>query len=223
MRMRTVALAAALVALAAAARGNERWPGGGETHHDAEIVDDAGAFARPRRGRHDPVPNFGVIWEKKLTRSGQPRSPEGWTWLRRQGVRSIVNFRTENDVDYAGVGFEHVLWLPFEASKPPKDADAERFLALVRDPDNWPAHIHCKGGRDRTGLMAALVRYAIDGWPVERALAEARSYRGGANLAPHYVAWLRRWAAGHEPGSHRLATGKAAEPVVGMPPASTVR
>ena len=114
MRMRTVALAAALVALAAAARGNERWPGGGETHHDAEIVDDAGAFARPRRGRHDPVPNFGVIWEKKLTRSGQPRSPEGWTWL-------------------------------------------------------------------------------------------------------------RRWAAGHEPGSHRLATGKAAEPVVGMPPASTVR
>ena len=175
MRVRTVALAAALVALAAAAHGNERRPGGGETHHDEEIVDDAGAFARPRRGRHDPVPNFGVIWERTLTRSGQPRSPEGWTWLRRQGVRSIVNFRTENDVDYAGVGFEHVLWLPFEASKPPKDADAERFLALVRDPDNWPAHIHCKGGRDRTGLMAALVRYAIDA---------SRACAGGGEVVP---------------------------------------
>src|SRR5438552_13055490 len=117
----------------------------------------------------------------------------------------MVTSSTENDVDYAGVGFEHVLWLPFKASKPPKDTDAERFLALVRDPHNWPVHIHCKGGRDRTGLMAALVRYAIDGWPLERALAEARSYRGGEYLTRHHVAWLRRWAADHAPGSHRLA------------------
>jgi len=52
--------------------------------------------------------------------------------------------------------------------------------------------------------MAALVRYAIDGWPLERALAEARTYRRGEDLGPPYIAWLRRWAAHHEPASHRL-------------------
>jgi len=219
MRMRTFALAAALAASAVPAIGDERGPGGGETRHGG-IPDTAGALARPR-GRRDPVPNFGVVWEKRLTRSGQPRRPEGWTWLRRQGVRSIVNFRAENDDD-AGAGFEHVLWLPVKKSRPPREADAERFLAFVRNPDNWPVHVHCKRGRDRTGVMVALVRYAIDGWPLERALAEARSYRRGADLAPYYVAWLRRWAAGHEPGSHRRATERAAEPLGGIQPASTL-
>jgi len=71
-------------------------------------------------------------------------------------------------------------------------------------------------------MMAAFVRYAIDGWPLERALAEARSYRKGSKLAPQYIAWLRRWAAGHEPGSHRRGTGQAAGPADGMPPASTL-
>src|SRR5438552_16534815 len=116
----------------------------------------------------------------------------------------MVTSSTENDVCYAGVGFEHVLWLPFKASKPPKDTDAERFLALVRDPHNWPVHIHCKGGRDRTGLMAALVRYAIDGWSIDDALAEARRYTRGKDLYARGVNWLRRWAADHEPGSHAL-------------------
>ena len=146
-----------------------------------------------------------MVWENRLTRSGQPRSEEGWRWLRRQGIKSVVNFRAEEDTDYTGLDFERVLWLPFTSHKPPTDDDAEEFLAFVRDRRNWPVHIHCKNGRGRTGVMAALVRYAIDGWPLERALAEARTYRRGEDLGPPYMAWLRRWAAHHEPASHRLA------------------
>src|SRR5205823_11523407 len=152
----------------------------------------------------EAVPNYGVVWENGLTRSGQPRSEEGWTWLRRRRVKSVVSFRVGDDVDYARLGFEHVLLLPFKARDEPKDGYAEEFLAFVGDRRNWPVHIVCKSGRDRTGVMAALVRYAIDGWPLERALAEARSYRGGEDLAPRYVAWLSHWAAAHPPGSCRL-------------------
>ena len=153
----------------------------------------------------EAVPNYGVVWENGLTRSGQPRSEEGWTWLRRRRVKSVVSFRVGDDVDYARLGFEHVLLLPFKARDEPKDGYAEKFLAFVGDRRNWPVHIVCKSGRARTGVMAALVRYAIDGWPLERALAEARSYREGEDLTRHHVAWLRRWAADHAPGSHRLA------------------
>src|SRR5262249_40578087 len=102
------------------------------------------------------VPNYGVIWQGKLTRSGQPRD-EGWTSLREQGVRSLVNFRPEEDVDYHGVSFQHILWLPFTKETPPTDGQAEQFLAFVRNWRHWPIHIHCKHGKDRTGLMAALV------------------------------------------------------------------
>jgi protein tyrosine phosphatase (PTP) superfamily phosphohydrolase (DUF442 family) len=169
-----------------------------------------GSLSLPLSGQPPPatrevpgesVPNYSVIWEGKLTRSGQPRD-EGWTWLRGQGVRSIVNFRSEEDDDYHGVRFEHTLWLPITKKNLPTDRDAEEFLAFVRDSRHWPVHIHCEEGRSRSAFMAALVRYAIDGWSLDRALAEARTYRDGKDLAPNYVAWLRRWAAGHTPGSH---------------------
>jgi len=52
--------------------------------------------------------------------------------------------------------------------------------------------------------MAALARYAIDGWPIDRAIAEARSYRRGKDLSPGQIEWLRNWAATHKPGSHKL-------------------
>jgi len=162
----------------------------------------AAASRSQQAAPRDLIPNYGVIWEGRLTRSGQPRNPEGWEWLRRRGVKSVVDFRTE--ADDTGPGFEHVLWLPFTSHDLPTDGHAEEFLAFVRDPRNWPVHIHCKRGKDRTGVMAALVRYAIDGWSLERALAESRTYlRRGKDLAPRHVAWLRRWAAGHAPGADR--------------------
>lgn len=153
--------------------------------------------------RHESIPNYGVIWEGKLTRSGEP-SAEGWAWLRRQGVRSIVDFRHKESIANRRVRFQYTLRLPFTKETPPTDDEAEEFLRFVRDRSHWPIHIHCKHGRDRTGLMAALVRYAIDGWPLQRALAEARTYTEGEALAPLFVVWLRRWADDHPRGSHRL-------------------
>lgn len=64
--------------------------------------------------------------------------------------------------------------------------------------------MHCAEGKSRAGLMAALVRYAIDGWPLEKALEEAKLYRKGKGLRPKYVQWLTQWAASHPPGSYRL-------------------
>ncbi len=153
-----------------------------------------------------PLRNYGVVWEGKLTRSGMPKifsqDDGAWSWLRRRGVRSVVTFRTENDVDYGKYGFERVLRLPMR-EKPPSDDQAEEFLKFIQDPANQPVHIHCTAGRDRTGMMAALVRYSIDGWPMERALVEARLYRDDEDLSSWRVEWLRQWAARHSAGSFR--------------------
>lgn len=151
----------------------------------------------------EPVPpgNYGVIWDHKLTRSALPND-NSWPWLRAQGVKSVVTFIPDSKIDYHKYGFT-VLHIPMHAD-PPTDQQVEQFLRFIQDPKNQPAHIHCFAGQSRTGLMAALTRYAIDGWPLDRALEEARGYRQGRDLSKSRMDWLREWAARHSAGSFRL-------------------
>jgi hypothetical protein len=154
--------------------------------------------------RNGPLKRFGVLWPQQLTPSGLPRSDQGWIWLRKQGVRSIVTFRTENDIDYRKFGFERVMYVPLSGSVMPTEEKATEYLKFVQNPANHPVHIHCSAGRDRTGMKAALARYSIDGWTLTKALDEARQYRDGKDLSPKRVVWLRAWAKAHPPGSFKL-------------------
>lgn len=149
------------------------------------------------------IPRFGVVWQGKLTRSGRPKNDDGWKWLRGQGVNSIVNFRARNETDYKSYGFGDALWIPMDNGRLPTEAEAESFLAWIQNPENQPVNIQCAEGKDRTGMMAALARYAIDGWPLNKALDEASLYRKGEHLADERIQWLRTWAGKHKPGSHR--------------------
>jgi protein tyrosine/serine phosphatase len=153
--------------------------------------------------KNGPLKRFGVVWPQQLTRSGLPRSDQGWVWLRQQGVRSIVTFRTENDVDYRKFGFERVMYVPLRGSVMPTEEQAIEYLGFIQNPMNGPVHIHCSAGKDRTGMMAALARYSIDGWTLTRALDEARKYRDGKELSPRRTAWLRAWAKAHALGSFK--------------------
>jgi Tyrosine phosphatase family len=150
-----------------------------------------------------PVPKYGIIWQGKLSRSGKPKNDEGWKWLREQGVNSIVNFRARDDVDYKKFGFGDYLWIPMDNGRLPTDAEAEKYLAWIQSPANQPVSIQCAEGKDRTGMMAALARYSIEGWPIDDAVKEASLYRKGEPISDERINWLRQWASKHSPGSHR--------------------
>jgi hypothetical protein len=149
-----------------------------------------------------PLRNYGIVWDKKLSRSGMPLDESGWRWLRDQGVKSIVTFRMENEGDYRKLGFERVFWLPMNCDPPVDQERPVSFLKFIQDPDNLPVHVHCTAGRSRAGMMVALARYAVDGWPLDKALAEARRYCGWQDLSQRRVNWLYEWARRHRPGSH---------------------
>jgi protein tyrosine phosphatase (PTP) superfamily phosphohydrolase (DUF442 family) len=153
------------------------------------------------RGAQRPR-NFGVVWENKLTRSGMPYNESGWQWLRSGGTKSIITFRPQQDVNYQKFGFERVFRIPLTGLQVPTEEQVNTFLEIIQDPGNWPVHMHCTAGWDRTGMMAALARYAVDGWPLDKALAEAKAYRG-EDLTKQRVAWLKSWASTHKPGSYR--------------------
>lgn len=150
------------------------------------------------------VRNFGVVWPEKLDRSGKPYSSAGWQWMHDQGVRSIVTLiKPEKDkVDYSKFGFEKVLRIGLEGQEVPTDEQTKEYLAFIQDPKAWPVDVHCSEGKDRTGMMIALARYAIDGWTLDQALAEAKLYRGD-DLARFRIEWLKKWTATHPPGSER--------------------
>lgn len=165
----------------------------------------ASPLSGPVRGH--PVANFGVVEEGILYRSAQP-SQTDYQWLLDNGVKSIVSFRkekgdTRNEV--IGLGFQNYLFLDIEDETNPSDTQAEKFLTFVTDSRNWPVLIHCKVGVGRTGTLAALVRYAVDGWTMDEALKEARLYRNGIELVPSQTAWLSSWASRHPRGSHHPA------------------
>ncbi|HEY6119734.1 MAG TPA: tyrosine-protein phosphatase [Pyrinomonadaceae bacterium] len=167
------------------------------------------AFSQPRGPEpKGPVPKFGIIWQGKLTRSGLPKDEQGWKWLRAQGVNGIVNFRARNDVNYASYGFGKFLWIPMDNGRFPTDAEVESYLAWIQDPANQPVNIQCAEGKDRTGMMAALARYAIEAWPIEEAIKEASLYRKGHPLADERIGWLRAWANKHPPASYRRKVTK---------------
>ena len=175
-------------------------------------------------GGQPPMRNFGVVWENKLTRSGLPTSKSGWEWLRQtRGVNSIVTFRPQNDVDYKKYGFNRVYRIPLSGTQVPTDEQVDTFLRFVQDPANWPVHIHCAAGRNRTGMMAVLVRYGIDGWPLDRALAESQNYRDGENLPEKRLSWLKSVAAKHSPGSYRLSSGSPSASSTGAWPTEEAR
>jgi protein tyrosine/serine phosphatase len=62
------------------------------------------------------------------------------------------------------------------SSDPPKDEDVRRFLEVVTDPSRQPVYFHCLRGKDRTGMMCAVYRMAVEGWPLEAARAEMQAF-----------------------------------------------
>ena len=58
----------------------------------------------------------------------------------------------------------------------PVDDGVDRFLAVMRDPKNYPVLIHCFAGIHRTGAYCAVYRMEMEGWSNEQAIAELKSY-----------------------------------------------
>lgn len=152
-----------------------------------------------------PVENFGVVSPGCLYRSAQPGESD-FAWLAQQGFRSVINLRKERDYadDEAfrrqGLNYLHLSIPDYHA---PTGDQGRAFLVFMRDAANWPALVHCKGGQGRAGVMSALARYAIEGWPMDRALHEAKRYRPlHFKIYGEQRRWLNRWKDRFPAGSY---------------------
>lgn len=112
-----------------------------------------------------------------LYRGSQPTENTLKT-LKGKGVKTIVNFRTEpgfiewerREAESLGMKYISLSW---EVNQSVDPVLLDRFFEILDHPENRPVFIHCKRGRDRTGVMTtlALMRYQKLPDPVAREIA----------------------------------------------------
>jgi tyrosine-protein phosphatase SIW14 len=138
------------------------------------------------------LPNFGRVAEN-LYRGAQP-TPDGFNTLRAMGVGMVVNFRenhseTEKEKrEVESLGMQYV-GIPWSANDEPSNAQIVEFLDLVRAHPNTKMFVHCQRGADRTGVMIASYRIAIEHKSTADAVSEMRQYHYDWFWLPH----LRRY------------------------------
>jgi tyrosine-protein phosphatase SIW14 len=123
-----------------------------------------------------PIPRFQMIVDG-LYRGGQPEHV-GFEYLKKSGVKTIINLRMENDeepmVRELGMHYVHI---PINNMKPwskiPQSA-IDQYFKVLNDPSNYPIFFHCQRGADRTGAMAGFYRITAQGWEPKKAYSEAR-------------------------------------------------
>lgn len=124
------------------------------------------------------LPNFHEVSED-LFRGARP-DEGGVKELARLGIRTIVDLRIGDEVEEEhaeaiDAGLRHIN-VPFDTLRRPEDEDVERVLALLVSPEYRPVFVHCRRGKDRTGLVIACYRMRYEGWTAERALQEAKQH-----------------------------------------------
>jgi len=151
--------------------------------------------------------SFAIPVPGVLSRSGQPTIAD-FKWLKENGWKSDIDLRVDGDHNevsddaqipsFNELGFNYLKIQMLDGAAP-TDAQAKQFLSFVTQPENQPAHVHCRGGIGRAGIMVALYRYSVQGWPLDQIFKESALYQGGIDSAQQK--WLAQWAQSHPAGS----------------------
>ncbi|OGP23536.1 MAG: protein tyrosine phosphatase [Deltaproteobacteria bacterium GWB2_55_19] len=113
--------------------------------------------------------NFHTVTAGEAYRSAQPDRDDIEYYIREYGIRSILNLRGENSdkqwyIDEIKVSAEHNVKhydLALSAEREPTDEEAQRLMDIFRNAPR-PILMHCMSGADRTGLVSAMWKEAVD-------------------------------------------------------------
>lgn len=102
------------------------------------------------------------------------------------GVDIVVDLRLsgkdreEQIVTQAGMHFVSIPWHCLY----PRDHIFAKFLTLLRKNPDKKVFVHCRYGDDRTGMMIAAYRMAVQGWNSKDAAREMRKFGYHRLLCP---------------------------------------
>lgn len=150
----------------------------------------------------EDLPNFQKV-DEHLFRGAQP-TEAGIGRLKELKVKTVVDLRPDEAqvaterrwVESAGMKFVNI---PLNGWFRPKEADIERVLQVIEEPQNQPVFVHCRRGADRTGTVTAVYRIADYHWTAQLAIQEAKQ---------HKLGWWQFWMKDFIKDYYRHQQGK---------------
>jgi tyrosine-protein phosphatase SIW14 len=144
------------------------------------------------------VPNAGNI-NGTLFRGAQPHD-SAYADLQKLGMSIVVDLRGESgevsaekkSVESLGMKFVN---LPWNGAGLPSRDELLTFFTLLRDNPDQKIFLHCQYGADRTGVMIALYRIAVDHWTPEQAIAEMHEFHYHSFTLPHLAKYVKAFPA----------------------------
>lgn len=119
---------------------------------------------------------------KGLFRGGEP-SLKDLILFKKHGINKIVSLDKKIgdviDPICDGLDFEHIICDLGDGNSPEISILKKKIIPNLLD--NGPTYIHCKHGKDRTGMAIAMFRI-YNGWNIKDALKEAKKFGMGDNL-----------------------------------------
>jgi len=122
------------------------------------------------------VGNFAEV-TPHLYRGAQPQA-KGLESLAKTGINTIIDVRltgADKEREQAKKLGMELIPLPWHCLFP-KDDPIAKFLAYVREHPDKKVFVHCRYGDDRTGMMIAAYRMAVEGWTAEEARKEMNAF-----------------------------------------------
>src|SRR5262245_21856482 len=135
--------------------------------------------------------NFHSLIPKRVFRCAQPSAADLQEYIRRHGIRTVVNLRgccypqdwyldECNATCRCDIAQEDIT---FSAGRLPAPAELKRLVEVL-DRAEYPILIHCKRGVDRTGLTSAVVKLLFTD-------ASIREARKELSLRYGHLSWGR--------------------------------
>ena len=145
-------------------------------------------------GLRYPVSKYEFKVSEGLTRGSRIDDPKGHEKLAMQGFKGIVDLTLEgtNDAKAGKAAGLNTLNVKILDNSAPTQKQVKQFLDFATNPKNSPCYVHCQAGKGRTGVAVASYRMAVEGWPPDKAIAEAKKY--GCSL-PDQVDFLQKFGA----------------------------
>ncbi len=123
----------------------------------------------------NPIENFEQV-APGVYRGASP-GPKGVAYLKKMGFKTILNLEARKSVikkEKAAAEKYGIRWesYPITLFTLPKDDTLDWMLDLMADTQNHPIFVHCRAGRDRTGMMIGLYRAEVQKWDPAHAWQE---------------------------------------------------
>ena len=185
---------------------------------------DRAATTRSGKPIAKAIPEAGIIRFAEirpgLARGGAP-GEAGLRYLKEHGYKTVVSFLPDPAesawVVQAGMKYVHVpMRSSFFFADTPTKEQIHQFLEIARDSTQFPAYIHCKAGKDRTGAMTAIYRMEVCGWTAEEAVDEMRAF-GFSSRYGRLMDYVQAYSVAPSPSPMTAASESAPAAAVASP------